>query len=122
MINWKKEELMTTSVPQNAAREWTSDEYAPRKEEKFSFGLWTVGNRGRDPFGEFVRPPLDPGYIVKNLPQLEAWGRNLHDNDLVPFDPTPAERDHLAREFRQALSNDSMSVPLTPPPPFYHPL
>ena len=28
-----------------------SDQYAPRPEHKFSFGLWTVSNRGRDPFG-----------------------------------------------------------------------
>ncbi len=122
MINWKKEELMMTSVPQNAAREWTSDEYTPRKEEKFSFGLWTVGNRGRDPFGEFVRPPLDPVYIVKKLSELGAWGVNLHDNDLVPFDATPAERDRIVREFKQALSDYGMVVPMATTNLFYHPI
>src|SRR5260370_1850761 len=122
MINWKKEELMMTSVPQNAAREWTSDEYTPRKEEKFSFGLWTVGNRGRDPFGEFVRPPLDPVYIVKKLSELGAWGVNLHDNDLVPFDATPQEYDRIVREFKQSLSDYGMVVPMATTNLFFHPV
>src|SRR5438105_7701707 len=113
---------MTTSVPQNATREWTSDEYAPRKEDKFSFGLWTVGNRGRDPFGDFVRPPLDPVYIVKKLSELGAWGVNLHDNDLVPFDATPAERDRIVREFKQALSDNGMVVPMATTNLFFHPI
>ena len=113
---------MTTSVPENVASEGTSDEYAPRKEDKFSFGLWTVGNRGRDPFGDFVRPLLDPVYIVKKLSELGAWGVNLHDNDLVPFDATPAERDRIVREFKQALSDYGMVVPMATTNLFYHPI
>ena len=113
---------MTTSIPQNEAREWTSDEYTPRKEDKFSFGLWTVGNRGRDPFGEFVRPPLDPVYMVKKLSELGAWGVNLHDNDLVPFDATPAERDRIVREFKQTLSDNGMVVPMATTNLFFHPI
>ena len=81
------------TLPPQLARESTSDQYASKKEDKFSFGLWTVGNRGRDPFGDFVRPALDPIYSVKRLSQLGAWGINLHDNDLVPIDASPAERD-----------------------------
>ena len=113
---------MTTSIPQNEAREWTSDEYAPRKEDKFSFGLWTIGNRGRDPFGEFVRPPLDPVYMVKKLSEMGAWGVNLHDNDLVPFDAMPAERDRIVREFKQALSDHGMVVPMATTNLFFHPI
>lgn len=113
---------MTTSKPQNAAHTQTSDEYAPRKEEKFSFGLWTVGNRGRDPFGDFVRPPLDPVYIVKKLSELGTWGVNLHDNDLVPFDATPAERDRIVREFKQALHDYGMVVPMATTNLFFHPI
>ena len=111
-----------TSLPQNAANELTGDEYAPRREDKFSFGLWTVGNRGRDPFGEFVRPPLDPVYIVRKLSKLGAWGVNLHDNDLVPFDATLAERDRIVREFKQALSDYSMVVPMATTNLFFHPV
>ena len=68
-------------------------DYQPRAEHKFSFGLWTVGNRGRDAFGDFVRPPISPDDIVSMLAEVGAWGVNLHDNDLVPIDATPAERD-----------------------------
>ncbi len=63
----KKEKLMTTSIPHNVAREGSSDEYTPRKEDKFTFGLWTVGNRARDPFGDFVRPDLPPVRSVQKL-------------------------------------------------------
>jgi xylose isomerase len=63
--------------------------YQPKPQHKFSFGLWTLGNRGRDPFGDFVRPILPPSDIVGILGELGAWGVNLHDDDLVPIDSTP---------------------------------
>ena len=80
-------------------------DYTPKPEHKFTFGLWTVGNRGRDPFGDFVRPPIPPTRIVQKLSELGAWGVNLHDNDLVPIDATPAERDRIVREFKKALED-----------------
>jgi len=86
--------------------------YQPTPADKFTFGLWTVGNRGRDPFGEFVRPPLDPADAVGRLGQLGAWGVNFHDNDLVPIDATPAERDRIVSRFRQALDGAGMCVPM----------
>jgi xylose isomerase len=109
-------------MPPQLARESTSDQYAPKKEDKFSFGLWTVGNRGRDPFGDFVRPALDPVYSVKRLSQLGAWGINLHDNDLVPIDASPAERDRIVREFKQALKDYGMVVPMATTNLFFHPI
>jgi xylose isomerase len=84
----------------------------PTRADKFSFGLWTVGNRGRDPFGEFVRPPLDPVVAVRRLSELGAWGVNFHDNDLVPIDATAAERDRIVREFRRALDEHGVVVPM----------
>ena len=66
--------------------------YEPKPEHKFSFGLWTVSNPGRDPFGDVVRPPLAPVDAVAMLGEVGAWGVNLHDNDLVPIDATPADR------------------------------
>jgi xylose isomerase len=84
----------------------------PTPADKFTFGLWTVGNRGRDPFGEFVRPVLDPIRSVQRLSELGAWGVNLHDNDLVPIDATPADRDRIVRDFRRALSAAGMVVPM----------
>lgn len=80
-------------------------DYTPKPEHKFTFGLWTVGNRGRDPFGDFVRPPLTPIEIVQKLSALGAYGVNLHDNDLVPLDTSTAERDRILKEFKQALTD-----------------
>jgi xylose isomerase len=102
-------------------RESLSDQYKPRKEDKFSFGLWTVGNRGRDPFGDFVRPELAPVRSVQKLSSLGAWGINLHDNDLIPFDATAQERDRIVREFKQALNDYGMIVPMATTNLFYHP-
>ena len=69
---------------------------------KFTFGLWTVGNRGRDPFGDAVRPTLSPIDAVRMLAEVGAMGVNLHDNDLVPIDATPSQRDQIVREFKRA--------------------
>jgi xylose isomerase len=88
------------------------DRFAPRPEHKFTFGLWTVGNPGRDPFGEPVRNRPTPVEIVHLLAEAGAMGVNLHDNDLVPIDATPAERDRIVREFRQALADTGLSVPM----------
>ena len=73
-----------------------SDPYQPKREDKFTFGLWTVGNPGRDPFGEPVRRAPGPVEIVHLLAEVGAYGVNLHDNDLVPIDATPAEQLVLA--------------------------
>ncbi len=113
---------MTSLPPSILSQQSTSDQYAPKKEDKFSFGLWTVGNRGRDPFGEFVRPALDPVYSVQQLAKLGAWGINLHDNDLVPFDATPSERDRIVNEFKKALSDNGMVVPMATTNLFFHPI
>jgi len=86
--------------------------YEPTREDKFTFGLWTVGNRGRDPFGEFVRPPLDPVAAVQRLADIGAWGVNFHDNDLVPIDANAAERDRIVSRFRRALDDTGMKVPM----------
>ncbi|HMC78023.1 MAG TPA: xylose isomerase [Vicinamibacterales bacterium] len=90
----------------------TSARYSPEPGDKFTFGLWTVGNQGRDPFGEAVRPPLDPVTSVHRLAELGAYGVNLHDNDLVPIDATPAERDRIVRDFRRALDETGLQVPM----------
>jgi xylose isomerase len=84
----------------------------PTRQDKFTFGLWTVGNRGRDPFGECVRPPLDPVTSVHRLAELGAYGVNFHDNDLVPIDATAAERDRIVGDFRRALESTCMKVPM----------
>jgi xylose isomerase len=86
--------------------------FTPTPADKFTFGLWTVGHRGRDPFGEATRPVLSPAEAVHRLGDLGAYGVNLHDNDLVPIDATADERDQIVREFRRAVANAGLCVPM----------
>src|ERR1041385_3635885 len=97
----------------------TEEIYAPRPEHKFSFGLWTVGNRGRDPFGDAVRPTLPPVEAVRMLAEVGAYGVNFHDNDLVPIDATPQERDRIVREFRSVCEETGIVIPMATVNLFY---
>ena len=97
-------------------------DYQPKPEHKFTFGLWTVGNRGRDPFGDATRPSLSPIKMVKELSRLGAFGVNLHDNDLVPIDASPEERKRIVSEFKQALDDHGMKVPMATTNLFYDPV
>jgi len=87
-------------------------DYTPKPEHRFTFGLWTVGNIGRDPFGEPVRAPLSPVEIVHLLAEVGAYGVNFHDNDLVPIDATPAQRDKIVADFKKALDDTGLVVPM----------
>ena len=87
-------------------------DYTPTADDKFTFGLWTVGSVGRDPFGVPVREPLTPVEIVHLLAEVGAWGVNFHDNDLVPIDATPGERDRIVADFKQALQATGLIVPM----------
>ncbi|MBW6456940.1 MAG: xylose isomerase [Trueperaceae bacterium] len=89
-----------------------SDPYAPTPADRFTFGLWTVGNVGRDPFGEPTRPPLDPTTTVAKLAELGAYGVNLHDHDLVPDGSSAAERDRIVARFKRALDDHGLVVPM----------
>lgn len=89
-----------------------TDRYQPKPEHKFTFGLWTVGSVGRDPFGEPVRARLSPVELVYLLAEVGAYGVNFHDNDLIPIDATPAERDRIVAEFKKALSDTGLVVPM----------
>ncbi|MBI1293603.1 xylose isomerase [bacterium] len=86
--------------------------FTPSAADKFSFGLWTVGNVGRDPFGEPVRAPISPVEIVHMLAEVGAWGVNFHDNDLVPIDATPQQRDKIVADFKKALDETGVVVPM----------
>jgi xylose isomerase len=96
--------------------------YQPTPEHKFSFGLWTLGNRGRDPFGDAVRPTFPPNDIAAVLGEIGAWGVNLHDNDLVPIDATPKERDKIVCEFKTACKDAGVVVPMATVSLFFHPI
>jgi xylose isomerase len=87
-------------------------DYTPQPEHKFTFGLWTVGNVGRDPFGDPVRDPKTPAELVYLLGEVGAYGVNFHDNDLIPIDATPAETEAIKKDFRKALADTGLVVPM----------
>jgi xylose isomerase len=86
------------------------DVLTPRPEHRFTFGLWTVGNPGRDPFGGPTREPVDPVDSVHKLAELGAWGVSLHDEDLVPYGVSAAERDKIVARFKAALEETGLGV------------
>jgi xylose isomerase len=88
----------------------TADTLTPKPEHRFTFGLWTVGNPGRDPFGAPTRAPLDPVDSVGRLAELGAWGVSLHDEDLVPYGSSAAERDRIVARFAAALEENGLRV------------
>ena len=98
-----------------------TDRYRPRPEDKFTFGLWTVGNRGRDPFGEPTRSPIDPVDSVRKLAELGAWGISLHDNDLVPWGSSAQEEERIVSRFEAALQETGMGVGMATTNLFGHP-
>ncbi|HEY1651912.1 MAG TPA: xylose isomerase [Acidimicrobiales bacterium] len=99
-----------------------SDSFIPRPEHRFTFGLWTVGNAGRDPFGSEVRAPLDPLETVRRLADLGAYGVSFHDNDLVPYGSTASQRQEIVKEFRRALDATGMHVPMVTTNLFFRPV
>lgn len=86
--------------------------YDPDPKLKFTFGLWTVGNIGRDPFGEAVRERITPPQICQLLGEAGAYGVNFHDNDLVPIDASTAERQQIVKDFKAALKDNGLVVPM----------
>jgi xylose isomerase len=98
------------------------NDYTPTKDDKFSFGLWTVGWQGVDVFGTAVRPPLDPAYGVHKLAEIGAYGVTFHDNDVFPFEATAAERDQHVNSFKKALDETGLTVPMATTNLFGHPI
>jgi xylose isomerase len=96
--------------------------YTPTSDDKFTFGLWTVGWLGRDPFGDTTRAPLDPVESVHRLAELGAYGVTFHDDDLVPFGSDDAERRRVVARFRAALDETGMKVPMATTNLFTHPV
>ncbi len=87
-------------------------DYTPKPEHKFTFGLWTVGSIGRDPFGSPVREPKTPAELVYFLGEVGAYGVNFHDNDLIPIDATPNEAQAIKKVFHKALADTGLCVPM----------
>ncbi|RSS81832.1 xylose isomerase [Streptomyces sp. WAC06614] len=98
------------------------NEFVPAPEHRFTFGLWTVGWLGRDPFGEATRAPLDPVETVHRLAELGAYGVSFHDDDLLPPDAGPDDRQARIVRFRKALDETGLTVPMATTNLFTHPV
>ncbi|HXA62628.1 MAG TPA: xylose isomerase [Streptosporangiaceae bacterium] len=96
--------------------------YTPRPEDKFSFGIWTVGWQGVDVFGPATRAPMPAERAVRKLAELGAYGVNFHDNDVFAFEATPAEREERVGAFRKALDETGLVVTTATTNLFSHPI
>ncbi|MGI5483667.1 xylose isomerase [Streptomyces lavendofoliae] len=99
-----------------------SERFIPTPEDRFTFGLWTVGWQGADPFGTATRPALDPVESVERLAALGAYGVTFHDDDLIPFGSSDSEREAVVKRFRDALDRTGMKVPMATTNLFTHPV
>lgn len=96
--------------------------YQPTRDDKFTFGLWTVGWQARDPFGDATRPPMDTAVAVHRLAELGAYGINFHDDDVVPFGSDDAQRHDCLTHLRKALAETGLEVPMVTTNLFTHPI
>jgi xylose isomerase len=96
------------------------NDFVPTREDRFSFGLWTVGWQGVDVFGGVVRPPMDPAEAVHRLSDMGAYGVTFHDNDVFPFGATEKEREQHLKPFRKALEETGLQVPMATTNLFSH--
>ena len=94
----------------------------PTPEDKFSFGLWTVGWTGTDPFGGPSRPALDPWYYAEKLGEIGAWGVTFHDNDVYPFDADEATRRRRVAQFKDATDAAGLVIEMVTTNTFSHPV
>ena len=95
---------------------------APIPEDRFSFGLWTVGWPGADPFGTATRPVLDPWEYAEKLAELGAWGITFHDNDVFPFDADEATRRDRVGRLKQAADSAGLVIEMVTTNTFTHPV
>ncbi|MCG5217559.1 xylose isomerase [Streptosporangium sp. KLBMP 9127] len=95
------------------------DAFTPKPEDRFTFGLWTVGWQARDPFGDASRAPLDPVESVHRLAELGAYGVTFHDDDLLAVEP---DRDRAVDAFKRALAGTGLKVPMATTNLFTHPV
>ena len=99
----------------------SDDTLSPRPEHKFTFGLWTVGHPGRDPFGDPTRAPVDPVDSVHKLAELGAWGISMHDDDLVPWGSSATEHERIVSRFAGALEETGLQIGMATTNLFGHP-
>ncbi len=98
------------------------DELTPTPEDRFSFGLWTIGHPGRDPFGDATRPPVDPVDFIRGLAEIGAWGVSFHDDDLMSFGAPESQRRAELDRFKKGLEETGIVCSMATTNLFWHPL
>ncbi|MDR0504984.1 MAG: xylose isomerase [Bifidobacteriaceae bacterium] len=96
--------------------------YQPTRQDRFSFGLWTVNWSGQDQFGAATRPPIDPVEVVHKLSEIGAWGITFHDDDLIPFEADATTRDQIIARFSKALADTGIVCEMVTTNTFSHPV
>lgn len=86
--------------------------HIPNRDDKFSFGLWTIGYNGGDPFGDATRAPLDVVHAIEKLAEIGAYGITFHDDDLFAFGSSDAERQKQIDRLKGALNDTGLIVPM----------
>jgi xylose isomerase len=99
-----------------------SHNFAPTQHDKFAFGIWCLQNRGRDPFGEATRPEMKALDAIRGLAQRGCYGFEFHDNDIIPFDASPAQRDQILKDVKKATGDWGIRPTMATTNLFYHPV
>jgi xylose isomerase len=99
-----------------------SQAYAPTKEDKFAFGVWCLQNRGRDPFGDQTRPELSALDAIRGLAKRHCYGFEFHDNDVLPFGASAAQRDAILRDVKKVMDGEGIKATMATTNTFYHPV
>ena len=94
-------------------------DYTPTRDDKFSFGLWTVGWQGVDVFGPASRALLDPVEATYTLAELGAAAVTFHDDDLLPDDEA---REATLERFGKALADTGLRTEMVTTNLFSHPV
>src|SRR5215217_1093603 len=97
-------------------------DFTPTRDDRFTFGLWTVGWQGVDVFGSAIRPPLEPADAIHRLAEPGAYGITFHDNDVFPFDADEATKQAHLAPLRKALDETGLVVPMITTNLFSHPV
>jgi xylose isomerase len=99
-----------------------SDALTPTPENKFAFGLWTIGHPGRDPFGDSTRPPVSTADFLRGLADIGAWGVSFHDDDLMTFGASESQRRAELDAFKKSLDETGIVCSMATTNLFWHPL
>jgi len=94
----------------------------PTANDKFTFGLWTVGYNGADPFGSATRRQLEVEEIADNLAKIGAFGLTLHDNDLFPFGSSETDRRSHIERLKKTTAANGLKIPMVTTNLFSHPV